>query len=102
MKIKLTPTVHQEIDITEITLSVLKVMIKPYNDFLKQMLKDGRVTEAELERLRKQFSERGDRFDELVEEEMHGGGGGAGEASGGGEAGGGGGGEIEHEISGQR
>ena len=90
MKIQVESTRRQEIDITDIAASILKVMVKPYNDFLEQMLQEGRVTEAELSRLRGQVLERGDRFDELMEEEMAHRGGGSGDRSGGGSGAGGG------------
>ncbi len=105
MKIPVESTLRQEVDITEIAVSILKVMVKPYNDLLEQMLKDGRVTEAELGRLHNQFLERGDRFDELLKEEMarrtgagdaRGAGGGAGAGSGSGDASGGGRSGVDH------
>ena len=48
-----------ETDITPVVTSILKVYLKPYNDLLGQMLKDGRVTKEELNRLKQQIRDLG-------------------------------------------
>ena len=50
--------------------SIVRVMVKPYQQFLEQMLEDKRVTKEEMERVRQQVIEQGERLDQLVEDEL--------------------------------
>jgi hypothetical protein len=45
-------------------------MLKPYNDLLAQMVKDGRLKPEETDRLRQRLHEQGDRLGELVREDL--------------------------------
>ena len=70
MEIPVESEVVNRIDFTPIAIAIVKVMLKPYNDLLDQLLEDGRVTQAELDQLREQMREQGKRLDELLPDEI--------------------------------
>ncbi len=70
MKFEVEATRRGSIDITPVAASILTVMMKPYNQFLDQMLRDERVTEKEVDELRQQVIARAERLDELVNDEL--------------------------------
>ena len=59
-----------EVDLTTAVTSVLKVMLRPYNDLLAQMVEDGRLKPEETDQLRRRIHEQGDRLGELVREDL--------------------------------
>ena len=59
-----------DVDLTTAMTSVLKVMLKPYNDLLAQMAEDGRLKPEETDQLRRRIHEQGDRLGELVREDL--------------------------------
>ena len=56
--------------VPESITSILLAFTKPYNDLLMQMLEDGRLTQEELDRLRQQIREQGDRLGEILQEDL--------------------------------
>ena len=59
-----------DVDLTTAVTSVLKVMVRPYNDLLAQMVEDGRLKPEETDQLRRRIHEQGDRLGELVREDL--------------------------------
>ena len=59
-----------DVDLTTAVTSVLKVMLRPYNELLAQMVKDGRLKPEETDQLRKRLHEQGDRLGELMREDL--------------------------------
>ena len=59
-----------DVDLTTAVTSVLKVMSRPYNDLLAQMVEDGRLKPEETDQLRRRIHEQGDRLGELVREDL--------------------------------
>lgn len=59
-----------DVDLTTAVTSVLKVMLRPYNDLLAQMAEDGRLKPEETDQLRRRIHEQGDRLGELVREDL--------------------------------
>ena len=59
-----------DVDLTTAVTSVLKVMVRPYNDLLAQMAEDGRLKPEETDQLRRRIHEQGDRLGELVREDL--------------------------------
>ena len=70
MRIQVEAKPVQEVNITPLATAIVRVMVKPYNDLLAKMLKDGRVTEAEMKQLHERVYEQADRLDELVQEDL--------------------------------
>lgn len=58
------------IDLNPVVGAILRVMVEPYQSFLATLQSDGRVTMEEIESLRAQILDRGDRLAELVQEEL--------------------------------
>ena len=58
------------IDLSPVMVSCVKVFLKPYQDFLAQMMKDGRVTEEEMARLLQQVLEQGERLGDFMQEDL--------------------------------
>ena len=70
MKFEVEATPESGVNITPLAVSIVRVMVKPYQQFLAQMLKDERVTKEEMEQIERQVIEQGERLDELVEDEL--------------------------------
>ena len=70
MKFEVEATPEPGVNITPLAVSIVRVMVKPYRQFLAQMLKDERVTKEEMEQIERQVIEQGERLDELVEDEL--------------------------------
>ena len=70
MKFEVEATPENSVNITPLAASIVRVMMQPYQQFLAQMLKDERVTKEEMEQIDQQVIKRGERLDELVEDEL--------------------------------
>ena len=70
MKFEVEATPERSVNITPVAASIVRVMVKPYQQFLTQMLKDDRVTKEEMAQIEQQVIEQGERLDELVEDEL--------------------------------
>ena len=70
MKFEVEATPELSVNITPLAVSIIRVMMKPYRQFLAQMLKDERVTKEEMEQIERQVIEQGERLGELVEDEL--------------------------------
>ena len=57
-----------DVDLTTAVTSVVKVMLRPYNGLLAQMVEDGRLNPEETDQLRRRIHGQGDRLGELVRE----------------------------------
>ena len=56
--------------VPESVTSILLAFTKPYNDLLIQLLEDGRLTREDLDRLRQQIREQGDRLGDILQEDL--------------------------------
>ena len=70
MKFQVEATPELRGNITPLAASIVRVMVKPYQQFLDQLRKDERVTKEELERIQQQVAEQGERLDQLVEDDL--------------------------------
>jgi hypothetical protein len=65
-------TVDQD-TLTELFVAVTKVFIDPYNDFVVQLVKDGRIEQEEMDKLSRELRDRAKRLPEIVKEGLGGG-----------------------------
>lgn len=70
MKFDVEATPGLSVNITPLAASIVRVMVKPYQQFLEQMLEDERVTKEEVERIQQQVIEQGERLEQLVGDEL--------------------------------
>lgn len=61
---------REDIDLTKIITLVASVITQPYNDLLAKLRAEGRVTEGEIQQLRKEIEKRGASLSELVAEHL--------------------------------
>lgn len=53
--------------LTELLAMVAKLFMEPYDDFVRQLAKDGRIEQEELQQLFRELRDRANRLPELVE-----------------------------------
>lgn len=53
--------------LTELLAMVAKVFMEPYDDFVRQLAKDGRIEQEELQQLFRELRDRANRLPELME-----------------------------------
>ena len=54
------------INLTPIVSAIMEELVEPYQTFLAQLLRDGRITQEESERVRSDIQARGERLSERV------------------------------------
>lgn len=52
--------------LTELLATVAKVFMEPYDDFVRQLAKDGRIEQEELQQLFQEVRDRANRLPELI------------------------------------